>query len=152
VRVQIIRHARTHYVGKYQLCMFLNVGFIVHAPVLAAAGSESATKEQLSQLEKAKAKAGAVAGAARAKVAEVDGKHGISDKAAAAAGVARAKATEIDERYKVRERAGSTAEVVKGSAGAAKSAVGGGAAAGAGAGEPSDSCFPRAACLLLPCP
>ena len=32
VRVQIIRHARTHCVGKYQSCMFLNVGLIVHAP------------------------------------------------------------------------------------------------------------------------
>ena len=34
VRVQIIRHARTHSVGKYQSCMFLNVGLSVHAPVV----------------------------------------------------------------------------------------------------------------------
>ena len=34
VRVQIIRHARTHCVCKYQSCMFSNVGLIVHAPVL----------------------------------------------------------------------------------------------------------------------
>ena len=31
VRVQIIRHARTHSVGKYHV---LNVGLVVHAPVL----------------------------------------------------------------------------------------------------------------------
>ena len=28
-QVMITRHARTHYVGKYQSCMFLNVGLIV---------------------------------------------------------------------------------------------------------------------------
>ena len=34
IRVHIIRHARTHYVVKYQSCMFLNVGLSVHAPVV----------------------------------------------------------------------------------------------------------------------
>ena len=33
VRLKIIRHARNNYVGKYQSCMFHNVGLIVHAPV-----------------------------------------------------------------------------------------------------------------------
>ena len=33
VRVQIIRYARTHSVGKYQSFMFSNVGLSVHAPV-----------------------------------------------------------------------------------------------------------------------
>ena len=32
VRVQIIRHARTNYVGKYQSCMVSNGRLIVHAP------------------------------------------------------------------------------------------------------------------------
>ena len=29
---QVIRHTRTHSVGKYQSCMFQNVGLIAHAP------------------------------------------------------------------------------------------------------------------------
>ena len=33
VRVQIIRHARTHSVGKYQPCMVSNAGLIAHARV-----------------------------------------------------------------------------------------------------------------------
>ena len=33
VRVQIIRHARTDFVCKYQSCMFSNVGLSIHAPV-----------------------------------------------------------------------------------------------------------------------
>ena len=40
VRVQIILHARTHSVRKYQSCMFVNVGFIVYAPVRLRTGSQ----------------------------------------------------------------------------------------------------------------
>ena len=39
VRVQIIRHARTHSVGKYQSCMFEHAGLIVHAPGAFTGGS-----------------------------------------------------------------------------------------------------------------
>ena len=49
VRVQIIRNARTHSVGKYHSCMFSNVGLIVHAPVQSLIDRANATHQGLAK-------------------------------------------------------------------------------------------------------
>jgi hypothetical protein len=88
-----------------------------------AADEVGAAAEPTTRLGKARAKADALAEAAKAKVSDLDEKHGLTDKAAAAKAGAMAKA-------------GSAVETVRAKAGSIKSSVVGGAAGGAAASIP----------------